>query len=589
MCEPPGTTNDMLSAQAQPSLAPNGLGQSAAERDYNKNEKSQIAYVLPSVAAVAIAFLDNVKRRFGHGSYETAAIFGALEQFRQSLISKRQTISRISEILGTHYDLKSDLKKVLEHPDARWEPADFDLPLAPAGPALPQFLEPRHEPQIRFLAPTTPWTVQNSQLSGRNLPAPNTLNQQSDLERLDETERPKPKLDAHFWHTYSHAVPPSPVASNGPATPAHIPLMMNQQIGRSLHSQPENLLHQAAAHWNHSEVPPQFSGVPYQGRVEYGHSRVNQALTDYSEEMSRPDPWVQWSVPDHPDATPVAAGDQDHQMLPRPPRKRSRKSSATHSKKEDGQKRSNAAQEPHHLAVQSTGTPLSKRSISDGQFIHSLCGRTFTRRSAVKKHHWGNKADDVDTMTGCWYKHNKPDVSWNDHPSCKGVPESTPPRSRRAKCTRKIFKAPVAPSMVPSSRYSAPGFSAPQDLPQSRNSTMYDSYLPYHSHGLPKTAAGPDSSYKSFLAAMNVAAKVKQPRPKSRMDSVALHGSDGQSGATKQSEAHGPVWTPGRGDQSNQEHMPSCSGNKLGYALPSSTLYESQMPCMVWGAGIDGS
>lgn len=54
----------------------------------------------------------------------------------------------------------------------------------------------------------------------------------------------------------------------------------------------------------------------------------------------------------------------------------------------------------------------SRVAREDCHFIHGLCGKAFRDRSAVKKHHWGKKVGDPLAVTGCWAKHNKPNVEW---------------------------------------------------------------------------------------------------------------------------------------------------------------------------------
>jgi hypothetical protein len=56
--------------------------------------------------------------------------------------------------------------------------------------------------------------------------------------------------------------------------------------------------------------------------------------------------------------------------------------------------------------------PSGRPTRVKGEFIHSLCGKSFATRHGVKKHHWGPKIDDRATTTGCWAKHGKPGVEW---------------------------------------------------------------------------------------------------------------------------------------------------------------------------------
>ncbi|KAJ4360569.1 uncharacterized protein N0V89_001135 [Didymosphaeria variabile] len=54
----------------------------------------------------------------------------------------------------------------------------------------------------------------------------------------------------------------------------------------------------------------------------------------------------------------------------------------------------------------------------EGTFIHAICGKGFQTRNAVKKHHWGPKAGDLEATRGCWAKNKRPDIAWDAHPSC---------------------------------------------------------------------------------------------------------------------------------------------------------------------------
>jgi hypothetical protein len=195
------------------------------------------------------------------------------------------------------------------------------------------------------------------------------------------------------------------------------------------------------------------------------------------------------------------------------------------------------------------------RTEGSGAFIHGLCGKRFATRSKVKKHHWGNRYDDLDTDTGCWAKHNKPNVSWDDHPSCKvelklrlAKETSAPPRSRQRTddSGSTEYKAPVVPAMVPT--YDA----APLELPVQQNHPReqleaFDSpqtlvpdaeggFLPYHTHGLPAR-----SSFESLLSAVNVASKMEAPVPQGRNDSLVCLLDAQAAAAERESHSH-PAW-----------------------------------------------
>ncbi|KAF2706357.1 hypothetical protein K504DRAFT_493488 [Pleomassaria siparia CBS 279.74] len=161
-------------------------------------------------------------------------------------------------------------------------------------------------------------------------------------------------------------------------------------------------------------------------------------------------------------------------------------------------------------------------------FVHSICGKSYSSRYNVKKHHWGTVVDDLDTVTGCWAKNGKPDVQWDEHPTCR---DQRSARSRSTK-THKLetahpeFKAPVAPAMVPENTLA--GFPILSETPQTVAETLKRSpsvlkspqmeIIPYHTSRLPIR-----SGIDTLLMAVNVAVKIDAPTPQGRNDSVVSH------------------------------------------------------------------
>ncbi|CAI6321339.1 unnamed protein product [Periconia digitata] len=120
------------------------------------------------------------------------------------------------------------------------------------------------------------------------------------------------------------------------------------------------------------------------------------------------------------------------------------------------------------VASPEQGTPSSRRVSTEARpYIHEICGMGFASRYNVKKHHWGQVVDDENTVTGCWYKHGKPDSAWNAHPSCAS--DNSKPRAvkTKQKTPRKNsdFNAPVVPSMIPSADRTLSEFPDLRDLP----------------------------------------------------------------------------------------------------------------------------
>ncbi|KAF2193842.1 hypothetical protein K469DRAFT_244662 [Zopfia rhizophila CBS 207.26] len=182
----------------------------------------------------------------------------------------------------------------------------------------------------------------------------------------------------------------------------------------------------------------------------------------------------------------------------------------------------------------SSGQKTATRKGRGGAFVHKICGQRFPTRSAVKKHHWGPNLYDFDTARGCWAKHGKPNIAWDEHQSCNqerapsgrikdsACPQSTP------QATPPEFKAQSVPNMLPDITITPSGFTNLSDLPgkvaESLSNTPTPSQLPvsgrvleYHTSGLP----GPATQGLDTLAkAANVASKLDTPTRQDRNDSL---------------------------------------------------------------------
>jgi hypothetical protein len=250
-----------------------------------------------------------------------------------------------------------------------------------------------------------------------------------------------------------------------------------------------------------------------------------------------------------------AIGQPTLDMTP-PPRKRSRKSSSAQSKAKQPYNQDRTRRGPEDLQdQQSTGSKASQ-APSAGRFVHSICGKRFANRFKVKKHHWGNKINDVNTTTGCWYKNHKPNVDWDAHPSCKEAPRHaeeptpTPVKPLQAKATSVENKAPTVPAMGVGPRNilsNAPArhLSQPIRSPHAPSSYMQGGYRPYHSHGLPPIASS--SPFQNLLTVVNVAANIESPIPKGRNDSVIFSNLDAEAITVE----HTPAWALTRADQAS--------------------------------------
>jgi hypothetical protein len=251
-----------------------------------------------------------------------------------------------------------------------------------------------------------------------------------------------------------------------------------------------------------------------------------------------------------PVAVPIGQPTDD---MPPPSRKRRRINSSAPFKTEeitrdDSAEASARASPPAKVPSKRTAQRQAKKKAEEDQaqsavgepYIHSICGKGFASKSKVKKHHWGYKMDNLETTSGCWAKHNKPDVDWNEHVSCRegapppcAVKKPTESRSRKKALTQ---NAPVVPTMIPSL----------EDLPQAVYDAVnqrkadqhnFQDVGSFHSHRLP-TGGG---DFNSLLTAVNVASYIDAPRPQGRNDSVVDH-LHAQAAAAEETRQHVTSW-----------------------------------------------
>jgi hypothetical protein len=229
-------------------------------------------------------------------------------------------------------------------------------------------------------------------------------------------------------------------------------------------------------------------------------------------------------------------------------RKRNRKTSVAQMKIEHPRQDHRAIERDQRELSPTDIGPIKEQSDRDAPFIHALCGKGFVTRSKVKKHHWGGKINDINTTTGCWAKHKKPDVEWDDHPSCKEVPRNAATRPKRAKKRLNLpeKKAPVVPAMTSSRYASLPTLSTLGNMPQHveaapdslDNSPQFAQDVPalFYSHYIP-----PTSPFETLLTAVNVASKIEAPVAQGRQQSV-VNQLDAQALAAERSGQEIPTW-----------------------------------------------
>ncbi|KAH7068730.1 hypothetical protein FB567DRAFT_158057 [Paraphoma chrysanthemicola] len=558
---------------------------------------------LRSINQVSLAFLENMKLRFGEHSYESAKIHDITRKFGRGEISKKETFSIISDTIRNHDDLRHDLLAILNHEEARWAPGDFDLPQEP----VPQFLQPAHQPQMRLPSLSTLWDSSRRDYTPL---APMTYSSNSAHASFEYTggEDGVGTLCGEDTQLYADSAMPShfdSVSSNELFT--RQPGALGPKFLSNSSSTP-NFAHGFAADQANVDLggtwkPQQSQFFTTWSVVDYGDewSADRQHTFDENErsaEIAQSPRTLsamrspvdvqgnQWDTPLPPfrrqeqfdthvlpslrislDLSPTSTSAAISAEMPPPASLPGRDMSSLDGKPEE----TPATPKENHSLEDARGPKIAskrrKKSIKaestmdptrnegSGDFVHGLCGKRFATRSKVKKHHWGNRNDDLDTKTGCWAKHNKPDANWDDHPSCRielkprmvKEPRALPKPSRiedRPESTE--HKAPVVPAMVPTYR-TTPFASSMQQNHACEQAQMSDpsrpsgqyaetSYLPYHTHRLPSR-----SSFESLLSAVNLASQIEAPVPQGRNDSL-VHQLDAQAAATERGSQYLPAW-----------------------------------------------
>ncbi|KAH6865597.1 hypothetical protein BKA58DRAFT_224484 [Alternaria rosae] len=433
----------------------------------------------PTIGQVVYIFLNNIKLRFGEHSTEVISILNILGTFRAGEMSKKDTLVAIRHTLGDHADLKQDLLNILFHREADWGVGDFDF----------GFRQPLEQPS----------------------PSP---------QFLQPAHQPQMRLPpiSPLWHEVGHAYYSQPWSSvtNGPM-----------------------LDHVQSPTGNHSNSP----AISYQ-------TQLSPTLSPRKGPTTTASP----SVLGVPVAVPIGQPIDD--MLPPSKKRRCHQSSTTQAKGKE-EPREEDAKIARHMSPSTETTdrlsvpPQPEKKIKEantssqgrgGPYIHGLCGKGFSGRSKVKKHHWGKKLDDLETTSGCWAKNNKPNVSWNEHPSCRdGVAQqklsSAVPKPRTV-----TQKAPLVPPMVPTSE-DRNHFFADTSRPCRESEQPIEDMGAYHSHRLPTR-----SSFDDLLTAVNVACEIDAPQPQGRIDSVVSH-LDAQAAAAEYNRQYITNWQAASDDR----------------------------------------
>jgi hypothetical protein len=535
---------------------------------------------------------------------------------------------------------------VLQHGESRWGVDDFDLPLLSIELSTPQFLQPVHEPQMRLPSLFTPW---ENRFTASIPVAMSSFDRRPSFERLNILGVSDSSVEPVSWNTTNRAVSSPSATSDHLGKPATERVTL-PSIKHASHTpaDPNCDHHTETAILRLEErngSQQHQSGTPWK-RLNYDNTWESEGLTQFDQheephvgnrmfppsaahDLRPEDPCIHRqsesvtaiSAQHYPTALPEGPREglamsngtcpvpisESIIHMPPPPRKRNHKFLVLEDKTVERRVYASAKHEQDAEESQRTRASFSKssqdtpgsRKLSRGRadYVHSLCGKSFSERSKVKKHHWGNKNDDLKTTTGCWHKHKRPNVSWDDHRSCKSVPRPGPHKSRRARSATEDPKAPVVQAMVPDYRNVAPGYPILQELPHTytravksphtlssftqdgpmHSSLMQERNVPYHSHGLPRTTLPPSSPFESLLTAVNVAAKTDEPTPKGRNDSVVICELDAQAVAAERTGQYTPAWvyTPGCQDDDYQSrhYVPFPTDNSFGVGSPSTAQY----------------
>lgn len=454
---------------------------------------------------------------------------------------------------------------VLDHSNARWDREDFDV--LPLQQPAPRFLQPDHEPKMRLSSIASPWDYSNRVLPAPRVASPSGFSQdvaptfgKAALHTRAEQDRwyqparsmissplsPKPRENvssfqlpasennAHLWSMTDQddAVDPSQLDLN--RMPQQAPFFYSRREtndsktwveGESELFEQEDSLDSDQISWSTGPIdslPIGRSSLLRRPEFVTAISPHQSVLAVRPGLTLTPDPF-------HQNGSPYL---ENHSLaMPQPTKDRSRNAAdaqlyaTEHSL--PSRESQTAAQYLEQLGPdvpQSNTASKYSRVERGGPYVHALCGKRFGSRYKVRKHHWGNEMDNINTTTGCWYKHKKPNRNWDDHPTCKEHRKIPTSARQKTESGSRDKKARTVPAM--SSRFQ----DAPQDLsdpcelqttceqsstrpdslaPFGDEDRKYTAYLPYHIHSLPPSS----SPFESLLTAVNVAAEIESPIP----------------------------------------------------------------------------
>jgi hypothetical protein len=419
------------------------------------------------------------KKRFGTQSQESGIIHEVLDAFQNRKVTKRHAHATVIDTLGRQDDLKKDLMDILYHRDSKWALGDFNLPVVqPERPErsvpqpTPMFLEPTHYPQMRMPSALLSWSP--ASLASHSID-PAVLSTYTGC-----GSKQSPRLVTTPTRFDCSPTFGNPTADQPATTPSSSSFdfdtptgALNHRLGGDLaqdhvktNIEPSRSI-QGRDYKNHLRLPvPSYQISAYQVMSwnSYSIEASSEAL-DVPRTLSLPRIVMPLSAERcnlNESCADTTIGGQPNE---RPGLLEGHSLPSVVSDSSFVENQANPAE---------AGIPPVRRSAARGPFIHAICGKAFTSRYKVKKHHWGVKNDDVATTTGCWAKHGKPNSDWDDHGSCKM--SSTGARAAKMKDTTRMHRGhPMTASGVEAgSTLQAwtkapkmlPGFPTLQDLPQ---------------------------------------------------------------------------------------------------------------------------
>ncbi|KAF2116226.1 hypothetical protein BDV96DRAFT_491528 [Lophiotrema nucula] len=498
------------------------VGQSAAEPAisaalWDRHESTQ---QYSAVYDLSVKFLENVQHRFGEHSQQAGISLDTLGEFKAGKIPKNQAYATIVNQLGDDDDLKQQLHAVLQHEDARWHPDDFhgQVPSAPEPAVFPGFMQPEHHPQLRMPSVSSLWgpdfpedTTQGNRSGGQGH-VPYGFGSMRSARFNPMPSSPAPSMPNPFsgYDQYpTQSAMQTPTFSSYDRfvhglSPTHG--MGGFQARRSF-SETEN--------WNGNDLA-------YEHPLAADNSQAERSQHQYSSPgLIYREPPLRSVSPRHNFAsqTPSVLGDPIAMPLGQPSLDMPPPTKQSFRKKAKTQGKANKTELGRGSPSDDSPAVLAGQRVPSGEkpFIHSICKKGFTTRNGVKKHHWGSKYEDPSTTTGCWYKSGKPDIAWDDHPSCK-----EPATKHRA------------PKPAKPQQNTLPGFPTLEDLPFKVAESLQATPPPM----TPSSTAVPPLYYSpqlaspvargnldTLLTAVNVASKIEAPTPQfqGRNDSVISH------------------------------------------------------------------